>query len=358
MNKDGTIRVMVVEDSKVSRDLLVHILSSDPALQVVACAGSGEEAIALLAESNPDVVTMDIVMPKMDGIETTRRLMETYPLPIVVVSSVYNPDDVAQTLRTMEAGAVAAVAKPPGVHHPTYAARAKKLIDTVKAMSEVRVIRHWPKARRTLLPATLPPVRSNAEIRLLAMGASTGGPVVLQTILSRLPKPLPVPVVIVQHISAGFVQGLADWLAVASGVPVKVAAGGEVLHPGRVYLAPDDLQMKVENNGTLSCVADEAENSLKPSVSYFFRSVATGYGPAAVGVLLTGMGRDGATELKQIRDAGGLTFAQDQESSAVFGMPGEAVKCGAAMYVLCPEAIGDALCTLLFRPATAKPPSP
>ncbi len=358
MNPDGTIRVMVVEDSKVSRDLLVHILSSDPALCVVACAGSGEEAIAMLAECNPDVVTMDIVMPKMDGIETTRRLMETYPLPIVVVSSVYNPNDVAQTLRTMEAGAVAAVAKPPGVQHPTYAARAKKLIETVKAMSEVRVIRHWPKTRRAPQPATLPEVRPKMEIKLIAIGASTGGPVVLQTILSLLPKPPPVPVVIVQHISPGFVQGLADWLAVASGIPVKVAVGGEILHPGRVYLAPDEWQMRIEKDGTLSCVADDPEHNLKPSVSYFFRSVATSYGPAAVGVLLTGMGRDGATELKQIRDAGGITFAQDQESSAVFGMPGEAIKCGGAMYVLCPEAIGDALRALLSKSTSAKNPSP
>ncbi|MEO6786984.1 MAG: chemotaxis-specific protein-glutamate methyltransferase CheB [Chthoniobacteraceae bacterium] len=356
MSAGRTIDVMVVEDSTVASDLLVHILSSDPAFRTITCARSGEEAIALMAEKKPHVMTMDIVMPKMDGYETTRRLMETHPLPIVIVSSAYNPGDVAQTLRTMEAGAVAAVEKPPGVHHPTYAVRAKKLIETVKAMAEVRVVRRWPKKRPEPLPADFPAVKPAGEIKLIAIGASTGGPVVLQTILSRLPKPPPVPVVIVQHISAGFVQGLADWLGATSGIPVKVATDGEMLHPGRVYIAPDDCQMKVEKSGRIACVSAEAENGLKPSVSYFFRSVATNYGASAAGVLLTGMGRDGATELKQIRDTGAVTFAQDQESSIVFGMPGEAVKCGAAMYVMSPEAIGDALRTLLTKSANPKAP--
>ncbi len=354
MNKDGTIDVMVVEDSMVARELLVHILSSDPALRVIACASSGEEALAVLAEKSPHVVTMDIVMPKMDGFETTRRLMETNPLPIVIVSSAYNPGDVAQSLRAMEAGAVAAVEKPPGIHHPTFAVRAKKLIETVKAMAEVRVIRRWPKMRSAAQPADFAVGKPAAEIKLIAIGASTGGPVVLQTILSRLPKPPPVPVVIVQHITAGFVQGLADWLGVATGIPVKVAADGDMLHPGRVYIAPDECQMKVEKSGRLACVSDAPENNLKPSVSYFFRSVAANYGASAIGVLLTGMGKDGAHEVKGIRDAGGITFAQDKESSVVFGMPGEAVKCGAAMHVMPPEAIGEALCTLFAKSANLK----
>ena len=308
----------------------------------------------MLAEKNPQVVTMDIVMPKMDGFETTRRLMETHPLPIVIVSSAYNPSDVAQSLRAMEAGAVAAVEKPPGVHHPTYAVRAKKLIETVKAMAEVRVIRRWPKMRSAPPPPEFRVTKLPGEIKLVAIGASTGGPVVLQTILSRLPKPPPAPVVIVQHITAGFVQGLADWLGVASGIPVKVATDGELLHPGRVYIAPDDLQMKVEKSGRLACTSADPENNLRPSVSYFFRSVAANYGPSAVGVLLTGMGRDGAIELKGIRDAGGITFAQDKETSVIFGMPGEAVKCGAAMHVMPPEAIGDALSALFGKSPNVK----
>ena len=351
MSTDGKIDVLVVEDSTVARELLVYILSSDPALRVVACARSGEEAIALVAENKPQVVTMDIVMPKMDGFETTRRLMESHPVPIVIVSSAYNPSDVAHTLRAMEAGALAAVEKPPGVHHPTYAARAKKLIEVVKAMAEVRVVRRWPKSQTRSLPVNFPEMKPASPIRLIAIGASTGGPVVLQTILSHLPKPPPVPVVIVQHISAGFVQGLADWLGVASGIPVKVATDGELLLPGRVYVAPDERQIKVEASGRITCLSADPENGLRPSVSYFFRSVAANFGPSAIGILLTGMGRDGATELKLIRDAGGITFAQDQESSVVFGMPGEAVKCGAPMYVMNPDSIGSALFALLRKSA-------
>lgn len=357
MSAGGTINVMVVEDSIVARQLLVHILTSDPAIRVVGCATSGEEAIAMLAEAKPDVVTMDIVMPKMDGFETTRLLMETQPLPIVIVSSNYDPNNIAQTFRALEAGAVAAVEKPPGLQDPTHAVRAKKLIDTVKAMSEVRVVRRWPKTRA---PVEAPPpvVKSSGEIRLIAIGASTGGPVVLQTILTRVAKPLPVPVVVVQHISSGFIQGLADWLNVVTGLQVKVAGDGERLLPGTVYLAPDDCQMKVQAGGRLACVQAGAENGLRPSVSYLFRSVAATYRDSAVGILLTGMGRDGAAELKLMRDSGAITIAQDKESSVVFGMPGEAVKCGAAVHVLPPESIGDALSSLLARSTSHRHPPP
>jgi two-component system chemotaxis response regulator CheB len=162
-------------------------------------------------------------------------------------------------------------------------------------------------------------------------------------------------VVIVQHISAGFVQGLADWLNVSSGIPVKVACDGDILSPGCVYIAPDDCQTRVEKSGRIACLSAEPENGLKPSVSFLFRSVAANYGAAAVGVILTGMGKDGAAELKLIRDAGAITFAQDKETCVVFGMPGEAVKCGAATYVLAPEAIGDALCTLVTKSRNLHP---
>ncbi len=346
MTRQSTINVMVVEDSMVARQLLVHILTSDPAIRVIACARSGEEAIAMLAEKKPDVVTMDVVMPNMDGFETTRRLMETVPLPIVIVSACYDPNDVAQTFRAIEAGAVAAVEKPSGIHDPTHATRAKKLIDIVKAMADVRVVRRWPRTRG-LSANVVPPVQAAADIKLIAIGASTGGPVVLQTILSRLEKPLTVPVVIVQHISPGFIQGLAEWLTGVTGLPIQVAADGEKLMPGCVYLAPDELQTKVQTGGRLACLEAPAESGLRPSVSYLFRSVASVYGASAAGVLLTGMGRDGAVELKEMRDRGAVTIAQDKESSVIFGMPGEAVKCGAAVYVLSPHAIGDTLSRLL-----------
>lgn len=359
----GSIKVLVVEDSRVARELLVHILSADAAIQVVGCAASGEEAIEMLDRCRPDVVTMDIHMPKMDGFETTRRMMETAPRPIVIVSATYNSADMEMTFRAMEAGAVAAVEKPPGLQDPQHRTAADKLLDTVKSMSEVRVVRRWPRGKYAARSEFPPPRKEEAhppageQVKVLAIGASTGGPPVLHSILAALEKPVSVPILIVQHISAGFIQGLADWLAQTTKMPVQIARDGELLAAGTAYLAPDGCQMRVDHAGRLRCSAEPPENGLRPSVSCLFRSVASSYGAQGVGILLTGMGRDGADELKLMRDAGAVTFAQDQASSVVFGMPGEAVKIGAATYVLPPEKIADKLRSLVppLKPAQSPP---
>jgi two-component system chemotaxis response regulator CheB len=225
-------------------------------------------------------------------------------------------------------------------------------------MAEVRVVKRWPRARTEArvapsTPTPVPRVKPGSEVRLVVIGASTGGPPVLQTILARLPKPFPVPIVIVQHISQGFVQGLAEWLRNRTGCPVSVAVDGERIEPGRVYLAPDGYQMSIGSYGRLRCTNDPPENGLRPSVGCLFRSVASAYGHNAVGVLLTGMGRDGAEELKLMRERGAVTLAQDKESSVVFGMPGVAVELGAATYVLPPERIAMLLGELVKPRAPA-----
>ena len=356
------ISVLIVEDSAVVRELLAHVLASDPEIRIAGFAKDGAEAIARLEELKPDVVTMDIHMPGLDGYRTTRRIMETRPVPIVIVSSDCDPDDVTKVFRALEAGAVAVAAKPPGPGAPRYEECARKLIETVRAMSEVRVVKRWTRDRWPAAQVAASPApreifpAARAQIRLVAIGASTGGPLVLQTILAALPKPFPVPILIVQHISTGFVQGLADWLAQSTGLPVRLSRDGERTLPGHAYLAPDSVHMRIEKNGCISCAEGAPESGLCPAVSCLFRSVASAYGEQAVGILLSGMGRDGAEDLKLMRARGAVTIAQDKESSVVNGMPGAAVEIGAAMHVLPPEGIAALLAALVCAPNSPQNP--
>ncbi len=349
------IKVLVVEDSPVVREFLLHILASDPEIEVVGTASDGEAAVDAVSQKKPDAITMDIHMPKMDGIEATRRIMETRPTPIVIVSGSSTADEVTLAFRAMEAGALAVAQRPWGLGHPDHEGSAKELVQTVKLMAEVKVVRRWP---RRPPPAARPAVsaltelelkRVPAEITLVALGASTGGPLVLQRILSGLPKDFPIPVVVVQHMAPGFVQGFAEWLSQSTGFPVQVAAHGDLLQPGRCYVAPDGFHLNVEAGGRIALSQQEAENGLRPSVSCLFRSVARVYGEKAVGILLTGMGKDGAEELKRLKEMGGLTIVQDEKSSVVYGMPGEAARLEAATYILPPEKIAAALANLANR---------
>jgi len=352
------IRVLVVEDSPVVREFLVHILSSDPAIEMIGTASNGEEALDAVKQTKPDLITMDIHMPKMNGLEATRRIMETHPTPIVIVSGSSNRREVATTFHAMEAGAVAFVERPRGIGHPDHEATARELVQTVKLMAEVKVVRRWARLRQDGAASAVSPAadvsaeQAPAEICLVAVGASTGGPLVLQTILSGLPNDYPVPVLVVQHMAPGFIQGFVDWLAPTSALPIHVARQGEQILPGHAYIAPDGFQMQVGMGGKLFLAEDEPENGHRPSVCYLFRSVARIYGSKAAGVLLTGMGKDGAEGLKAMRIQGAVTIAQDQESSVVHGMPGEAIRLEAATYVLPPNRIAAALANLVNKKRT------
>jgi two-component system, chemotaxis family, protein-glutamate methylesterase/glutaminase len=343
------IRVLIVEDSPVVRDFLRHILSTDPEIQVIGTAADGEAALDAVQHQKPDVITMDIHMPKMNGLEATRRIMETHPTPIVIVSSSVVADEVSTTFRAIEVGALAAVPRPHGLGHPEHEATAQELIQTVKLMSEVKVVRRWPRPRSgSQVPATQKPdmPRASTTIQVVAIGASTGGPLALQTLLSRLPKDFPIPMLIVQHMAAGFVQGFAGWLTQSTGFPVHVAAADEFPLPGHAYVAPDGVHMRVGMGRRIMLSQDVPKNGLRPSVSCLFQSIAHAFGCYAAGVLLTGMGKDGAEELKLMRDKGAITMVQDKDSAVVYGMPGEALKLDAATYVLPPESIAARLVRL------------
>lgn len=349
------IKVLVVEDSAVVREFLVHILGSDPEIQVTGTAHNGIEALEVLQRSKPDVITMDIHMPKMDGFEATRRIMETAPTPIVIVTGSTDRGEVGTTFRALEAGALAVVPRPQGLGHPNFEATAKELLNTVRLMSEVKVVRRWNRARRSPLAQPLQEIKAREdreEIQVVAIGASTGGPIALQTILSRLQKDFPAPVLIVQHMTAGFTEGFVEWLNQTSGLPVRIASYGEDLLPGHAYVAPDGFQMGAKVTGRIALSKDAAENGLCPSVSFLFRSLAGVYREKALGVLLTGMGKDGAEELKSMKEKGAVTIVQDEESSVVYGMPGEALKLDAATYVLPPDRIATALVSLVKKSGT------
>jgi len=359
------IRVLVVEDSPVVREFLVHILNSDSEIRVVGTASDGEEAVRAVARWKPDVITMDIHMPRRNGFEATRTIMQTHPTPIVIVTGSSNVDEVATAFHVLEAGALAAVPRPSGLGRPDHEATAKEIVRTVKLMSEVKVVRRWARPRRASIvsgPAArlaAPTKRSvPREIKLVAMGASTGGPLAIQAILSALPKDFPVPVLVVQHMAAGFVEGFVEWLSQASALPTLLAADRQLPLPGHAYIAPDGFHMKVRLDGTLSLSNDERVNGLRPAVSQLLRSVAQVYGPQAIGVLLTGMGKDGAEELKSLHEQGAITIAQDRESSIVHGMPGEAIALGAATYVLPPNQIALLLASLLRKSGSEREEDP
>jgi two-component system chemotaxis response regulator CheB len=367
------IDVLIVEDSPSASQLLTHILSADPEIRVVGVATSGAEALKKLASHHVDVVTMDINLPGgMNGIETTRRIMQTRPLPIAIISSLVGASsDASSPFRVMVEGALAVLPKPPGPGHPDFAGRAKELVRTVRAIAEVKVIRrHAPPpkpvhaAAAAAIPHPAPPrppapavrdprrapapsVRAGGRYRLVAIGASTGGPAVIESVFSDLGPGFPLPILLVQHISAGFTEGFAAWLEKSTGLPTRVARHGELPEPGNAYIAPDDHHMGISSTGTIALNGSRGPlHGLRPAVAHLFESVARVQGDRAIGVILTGMGADGSRELGLIREAGGITIAQESESCVVDGMPGQAVKMGSACVVLKPEEISKKLCAL------------
>jgi two-component system, chemotaxis family, protein-glutamate methylesterase/glutaminase len=348
------IKVLVADDTQVMRTLLVELLNRDPCIRVIGAVGDGQAALDFLdaGGERPDVVVMDIHMPRLDGFEATRRIMETRPVPIVICTATASPQDVAVAFRAMEAGAVACVEKPVALG-VDFEPRLQNLLQTVRLMSEVKVVRRWNRSR--IAPAVttandLTAARAAVSgIRLIGIGASTGGPLALQTILSGLPKDFPVPLLIVQHIARGFLPGMVDWLSQTTGLSVRIAAHGAAALPGHAYVAPDDFHLAADPRGHLVLAREEPEKGLRPAVSYLFRSLADSYGANAVGVLLTGMGKDGAVELKRMKDHGAHTIAQDRESSIVHGMPGEAIELGAATQILPADKIAGALLAQVGR---------
>ncbi len=349
---NNDINVLVVGDSGAARSLLVQLLESDPQIHVIGAVNDGPAAIDFINNQRPDVIVMDIHRPNLDGLEATRCIVETHPVPIVICTTTVGANSVVSPFQLMEAGAVACVEKPVSREHADFAQLMMNLLETVKLMSEVKVVRRWPRSRNGSSPASRlveGGKSAPSRITLIGIGASTGGPPVLQTILSSLPKDYPAAILIVQHIARGFLPGLVEWLNQTTALEVHVAAHGTWPLRGHVYLAPDDFHMIVDSGGRILLTSDDAESGVRPSVSRLFRSLAEVCGRHALGVLLSGMGKDGAQELKLMKDTGAITIAQDKETSVVHGMPGEAIELGGVTHVLAADNIADILITLVNR---------
>lgn len=334
------IKVLIVDDSGLIREILKKILKNDPQLQVVGMAENGERAVELVQKLRPDAVTMDVNMPVMDGFQATEQIMAYHPTPILILSSVIDKEGIYTTFNALAAGAVDVMEKPSGLEGNTWNTIGEVLIQKVKQIAKVKAITHVKGKSREFSKqrgpvSLLKPVRCE----IVGIGASTGGPSVVMQILKNIPANYDSGILVVQHMASGFIKGFVDWLGNACEVKVKLAKDGEKIESGQVLVAPDGYHTIVRGNKTVGLISGERVHGVKPSVDILFNSIAEVFGETAVGVLLTGMGSDGAEGLKHMKDRGGITIAQSENSCTVFGMPKVAIEKEAVSKVLSVEDI-------------------
>lgn len=340
------IRVLIVEDSTVIRQFLEYIIARDPRLEIAGAVETAEEALRILDRVCPDVISMDIRLPGMNGFEATQRIMRERPTPVVVVSASVEREDLQITMNALRAGALTVLEKPTGVTSNDYEALAERLCTQLAIMSQVKVVRRWTETRSAMrLPAQLACRR--AGFRALGIVSSTGGPSALTQLLGGLGAEFPLPILAVQHIASSFLEGFASWLGSACPFPVEIVRERTLMAPGKVYLAAQDHHLCAEN-GFVRLSREHPVCAQRPSGTVLFESMAAAFGSQALSVLLTGMGDDGAEGLLRIRQRGGYTIAEDESTAVVYGMPAEAVRLGAVTESLPLAAIAPRILELVL----------
>lgn len=341
------IRVLLVDDSQVALTILKRLISSSPDMEVVGVASRAEEALSLIPQLDPNVICTDFRMPGMDGLAFIKEVMEKHPRPVLVISVSVQKGQETNIFQLLEAGALDVLPKPRAGDEAGFERAKDDLISKIRILSGVHVFR-----RRKVTPAPdglINEARPGA-VRMVCIGASTGGPMAFHDILKALPENFPAPLVCVQHIGEGFMDGLVEWLASLTSLKVKTAEPGGFPEKGTAYFPPEGKHIEFDTAGRFVTNPEPPFNGHRPSIDIMFKSVARHYGASSIGVLLTGMGQDGADGLLDIHKAGGITIAQDEATSLVFGMPKRAIEKGAARCVLPLDRMAEALVRLVAAP--------
>lgn len=339
------MRIAIVNDVLLAAEAMRRVIATAGAHDVAWIAQDGEDAVARCQRDRPDLILMDLFMPRMDGVEATRQIMATTPCAIIVATANVHEHD-GKVLEAMSAGALDAVSIPVFTDSQRFDG-AKELLAKIETIN--RLVGS-PSTQRMIAPRTAktrPPQMAGPS--LVAIGSSAGGPTALTTLLAGLPPDFPASIVIIQHVDRQFTEGLTTWFATHTKLQVRVAQDGDRLEPGVVYLAGRDRHLILTNPIQLGYVSQPTDTSYCPSVDVFFKSLARLWQGKAVGVLLTGMGRDGAEGLKALRQAGHYTIAQDKRTSAVYGMPKAAVELDAAREILALDKIAPRLTNILVK---------
>lgn len=348
MEKGSIIRVLVVDDSPLACKVLTDKLNSDPHIIVAGIVHNGKEAVEIVPYLKPDIITMDINMPVMDGQEAIKQIMAYNPTPILIISSSVHREGMDKAFKAIAYGALDVIDKIQ-IESEGRAKPGEDLIEKIKFLSGIRVLHH-PLAKLETKRPTRPPMELSLKKmpdKIIAIASSTGGPQALLEILKNFPADFPCGIVIVQHIASGFVEGLVDWLSGKCHIKVKTPTDSEEIQPGIAYIAPSGLQMRVAEGKKIRLSDEPPYNGHKPSGNILLKSAAKVYETGAVGIILTGMGTDGAEGIALIKQMGGKTIAQDEKSCAVFGMPRAAIELNAVDEVLPLEAIAKEIARML-----------